>query len=144
MPEDRQMAIDLIDEACVAGARQARACAVLGIDVCTLRRWRRQQRDEQRLSDRRREAAAARVPANKLSPEERERVLEVCNAPAYQSLPQSQIVPRLADEGEYLASESTFYRVLREDGQQNRRGRDQAPRQVAKPQGFKAEGPNQV
>jgi len=56
MPEDRQMAIDLIDEACVAGARQARACAVLEIDVCTLRRWRRQQRDEQRLSDRRREA----------------------------------------------------------------------------------------
>ena len=113
MPDDRQMAIDLIDEACVAGARQARACAVLEIDVCTLRRWRRQQRDEQRLSDRRREAAADRVPANKLSPEERERILAVCSAPAYQSLPPSQIVPRLADEGEYLASESTFYRVLR-------------------------------
>ena len=138
------MAIDLIDEACVAGARQARACAILEIDVCTLRRWRRQQRDEQRLSDRRREAAADRVPANKLSPEERERILAVCNAPAYQSLPPSQIVQRLADEGEYLASESTFYRVLREDGQQNRRGRTQAPRQVPKSQGFKAEGPKQV
>jgi len=144
MPTDRQMAIELIAEACAAGARQARACAVLEIDVRTLRRWRQQQRQQQRLIDRRREAAADRVPANKLSPKERARILDLCNSPAYQSLPPSQIVPRLADDGEYLASESTFYRVLREDGQQNRRGRAQAPRQVAKPQGFKAEGPNQV
>ena len=144
MSADRQMAIELIDEACAAGARQARACAVLEIDVRTLRRWQQQQRDEQRLVDRRRETAADRVPANKLSPEERARILTVCNAPAYQSLPPSQIVPRLADEGEYLASESTFYRVLREADQQHRRGRAQVPRQVPKPQGFKAEGPNQV
>lgn len=144
MPADRQMAIELIVEACAAGARQARACAVLEIDARTLRRWQRQQRDEQRLVDRRREAAADRVPANKLSPEERAEILDVCNAPAYQSLPPSQIVPRLADEGEYLASESTFYRVLREADQQHRRGRAQAPRQVPKPQGFKAEGPNQI
>ena len=138
------MAIELIDEACAAGARQARACAVLELDVRTLRRWRIQLRDEQRMIDRRREAAADRVPANKLSPEERERILAVCNTPAYQSLPPSQIVPRLADEGEYLASESTFYRVLRENGQQHRRGRSQAPRQIPRPKGFKAEGPNQV
>ena len=144
VPEDRQMAIELIDEACAAGARQAGACAVLEIDSRTLRRWRRQHREEQRLIDRRREAAADRVPANKLSPEERERILAVCNAPNYQSLPPSQIVPRLADEGEYLACESTFYRVLREADQQHRRGRAQAPRQVSKPQGFKAEGPNQL
>jgi transposase InsO family protein len=144
MPEDRQMAIDLIDEACAAGARQTRACAVLEIDVRTLRRWRQQQREEQRLIDRRRETAAERVPANKLSPEERARILDVCNEPAYQSLPPSQIVPRLADEGEYLASESTFYRVLREADQQHQRGRAQAPRQVPKPQGYKAEGPNEV
>ena len=144
MSADRQMAIELIDEACAAGARQARACAVLEIDVRTLRRWQQQQRDEQRLVDRRRETAADRVPANKLSPEERARILKVCNAPAYQSLPPSQIVPRLADDGEYLASESTFYRVLREADQQHRRGRAQVPRQVPKPQGFKAEGPNQV
>ncbi|MGB5464988.1 MAG: IS3 family transposase [Sedimenticolaceae bacterium] len=144
MPADRQMAIELIDEACAAGARQTRACAVLEIDVRTLRRWQQQQRDEQRLVDRRRETAADRVPANKLSPEERARILDVCNAPAYQSLPPSQIVPRLADDGEYLASESTFYRVLREVDQQHRRGRAQAPRQVPKPRGYKAEGPNQT
>ena len=60
MSEDPQMAIDLMAEACAAGARQARACAVVGIDVRTLRRWHSQQRDEQRLVDRRREVAADR------------------------------------------------------------------------------------
>ena len=58
MSADRQMAIELIDEACAAGARQSRACAVLELDVRTLRRWRQQQRDEERLVDRRREGAA--------------------------------------------------------------------------------------
>ena len=144
MSADRQMAIELIDEACAAGARQSRACAVLELDVRTLRRWRQQQRDEARLVDRRREAAACREPANKLSPAGRAQILVVCNQPAFQSLPPSQIVPRLADEGEYLASESSFYRILREADQQHRRGRAQAPRQVSKPQGYKAEGPNQT
>ena len=64
MSADRQMAIELIDEACAAGARQFRACAVLEIDVRTLRRWQDQQREERRLEDRRREAAACREPAN--------------------------------------------------------------------------------
>jgi len=62
------MAIDLIAEACRAGARLAKACEVLEIDERMLRRWRRQLREEQRLVDRRRESAADRVPANKLTP----------------------------------------------------------------------------
>ncbi len=80
MPAERRIAMDLIDEACVAGARQVRACAVLEIDVRTLRRWQQQQREERRLIDRRRERAGEREPVNKLSPEERTRILEVCNA----------------------------------------------------------------
>lgn len=144
MPEDRQKALELIDEACAAGARQAPACEVLELDVRTVRRWREQQREEQRLLDRRREAAADRIPSNKLSPEERERILAVCHSPAYASLPPTQIVPRLADEGEYLASESSFYRVLREADEQHHRGRAQTPRKVAKPQGYRATAPNRV
>jgi len=142
VPTDRQMAIELIDEACAAGARQAPACAVLGIDTRTLRRWR--QREEHLLSDQRKAAAQTRAVGNKLTPQERERILAICNEPDYQSLPPSQIVPRLADQGVYVASESSFYRVLRDADQQHRRGRAQTPRTVIKPQGFKAEAPNQV
>lgn len=138
------MAIELIDEACAAGARQSRACAVLDIDSRTLRRWRQQLREDNALQDRRKAAAQCREPANKLTPEEREHIVAICNEPAHQSLPPSQIVPRLADQGTYVASESSFYRVLREADQQHRRGRAQAPREVSRPQSYKATGPNQV
>ena len=142
--EDRQMAIELIDEAVTAGARQQRACEVVEIDARTLRRWQKQLREEQELKDRRKESAAAREPANKLAEHERTRILEVCNAPEYKSLPPSQIVPMLADKGEYIASESSYYRVLREADQVNRRGGAEAPKTVTKPKGYKAEAPNQV
>ena len=54
-------------------------------------------------------------------------MLEVANRPGYASLTPHQIVPKLADEGRvYLASESTFYRILKAAGQGQRRGRAQA------------------
>ena len=54
----------------------------------------------------------------------------MCNSPRFASLPPSQIVPTLADEGCYLASESTFYRELRKANQHHHRGRAHKPRQV--------------
>lgn len=72
--------------------------------------------------DRRKAAAQTRTPANALTAEERADIVRVSNLPEYSSLPPSQIVPRLADAGRYIASESSFYRVLRDVGQVNRRG----------------------
>ena len=141
---DRHIAIDLIDEAVTAGARCFKACAVLEIDVRTLQRWKKALQEKNDLADQRQASAAERVPANKLSEAEREAIVRVCNRPEYQSLPPSQIVPRLADEGEYLASESSFYRVLREADQLHRRGKAKAPRTVTKPKGFQATGSNKV
>ncbi len=141
---DRPRAITLIDEAIAAGARQAVACRELEITPRTLRRWRYQLKETQRCKDRRKAAAVRRRPAHALSEAERAQILETCNRPEYCSLPPSQIVPRLADEGIYLASESSFYRVLRAADQQHRRGRAKAPREVPRPQGFRATGPNQV
>ena len=54
-------------------------------------------------------------PANKLTEMEKTRLLAVVNSPEYRDLSPKQIVPRLADQGKYLASESTMYRVLREE-----------------------------
>jgi putative transposase len=70
-----------------------------------------------------------------LSPEERQQIVAVCNQAPYQSLPSSQIVPALADQGLYLAPEASFYRVLREVDHLRHRGKAQAPRQVVKPKG---------
>ena len=120
---DRRHAVELIDEAVTAGARQHKACASLELSARTYQRW---TQDVAVLSDAR-PSAERPVPSNKLSVEERQVILAVSNSPTFRSLPPSQIVPILADEGRYLASESTFYRVLREAEQQHHRGRSKAP-----------------
>ncbi len=109
----------LIDEAVDSGARRFKACAELGLSVRTVQRWQHQAEDGRPLAQR-------PVPANQLSDAERERVLAVLNEPEHASLPPHQIVPRLADQGEYIASESTMYRVLRAAKQQHARGRAKA------------------
>jgi putative transposase len=67
------------------------------------------------------------VPTHKLSEAEREQMLAVANSDEFASLPPSQIVPTLADRGVYLASESSFYRVLKQASQQHHRGRSKKP-----------------
>ncbi len=82
-------------------------------------------------------------PVNKLSEAERQAIVDVCNSTRFKSLPPSQIVPTLADEGQYIGSERTFYRVLNEAGQQHHRGRAAKPNRH-KPTSYCATGPNQV
>ena len=142
--KDRQTAIELINEAVNAGARQSSACEVLEIDARTIRRWKQQLMKTDQLKDLRKEAAQFRISKNKLTDQEKKQIIELCNQPEFRSLPPGQIIPRLADEGRYLASESSFYRVLNEVGQVNRRGRVNTPKAVTKPKGFKATASNQV
>jgi putative transposase len=117
---DRQQALQLIDEAVLAGAQQTRACAVLAMTPRTLQRWRQVPAD-------RRPDARRPIPGNALSQTERAHVLEVVNAPEHASLTPHQIVPKLADEQIYLCSESTVYRLLRAADQQTHRGRSKTP-----------------
>ena len=137
---DRQNAIALIDQAKAAGARRAQACAELGIDARTCRRW--QARDG--TPEDRRPTAARPAPSNSLSEAERRAVLDVCNSQAFESLPPSQIVPRLADQGRYLASEASFYRILRAEEQQHHRGRAKPPVRRQPPTSHRAGGPCEV
>jgi transposase InsO family protein len=90
-----------------------------------------------------RNQAKTKVPHNKLTAQERQDILDVCNAPEYADLPPNVIVPMLADKGIYIASESTFYRVLKEHSQLKRRG-GSASIIRAKPKAQKATKPNQV
>jgi len=122
-----------------AGARQERACAVLGLSVRTVQRW---QRDDTFQGDARRWRGVA--PANKLSVGEREAVLALANSAEFGHLPPSQIVPRLADRGEYLASESTFYRVLREHHQLAHRRAQRVAHARHRPRALCATAPNQL
>ena len=84
------------------------------------------------------------VPAHALSAQEREQILQIANEPRFAALPPARIVPMLADEGVYIASESSFSRVLRAHGQTRHRGRAKAPRRVRPPTTHVATGPRQV
>lgn len=136
---DRQKAIQLIKEAITNGARESLACIEIGISQRTLQRWRS---DLSPLEDQR-PLAVRPTPKNKLSKQERETIVKTVNQPEFKSLPPSQIVPRLADQGVYLASESTFYRVMKDKDMQHHRGRSKKP--SSKPISTHcATGPNQV
>ena len=136
----RQTAIALIDVAVTAGARRTKACVELQISDRTLRRW---TKDGQVHPDQR-PLVPRPEPANKLSAAERAAVLSLCNSTEFASLPPSQIVPKLADQGRYLASESSFYRILRADGQQHHRGRTRPPVRRKPPTSYKASAPCEV
>lgn len=136
---DRKTAIMLIEEAKENGAREIKACQELGISQRTLQRWKSPATP---LEDQR-PTAIRPAPANKLSEIEVQQVLKIVNDPKYQSLPPSQIVPILADQEEYIASESTMYRILKEHNMQHHRGRSKKP--SSKPISTHcATGPNQV
>ena len=82
----------------------------LGISMRTYQRWLRG--DGGGKADARKGSRRA-APANKLSDDERRHILAVANSAEFASSPPSQIVPTLVDRGEYLASESTIYRILK-------------------------------
>jgi transposase InsO family protein len=128
--EDRQSLSQDIDVAHSAGARLHLACAIAGIDLRTVQRWK--AHDGLVAGDGRPQAVRP-VPRHALSQAERAELLRVANEPRFAAVPPARIVPMLADEGVYLASESSFSRVLRAQGQSAHRGRAKAPRAVRPP-----------
>jgi transposase InsO family protein len=139
--EDRQTLAAVVTEARTDGARLGPACALAGIDPRTLQRWRAS--DGMARGDRRPEAVRA-LSAHALTPAERAHIVAVANEPRFADMPPARIVPALADEGVYLASEASFHRVLRDHGQMNRRGRARAPRASVPPRTHVATAPGQV
>ena len=137
MSAQRQQMLYWIEHATRAGARLQPACETAGISIRTHQRWSQPaQAHDGRIAPRHR-------PANALSESERQQVLDVANSAEYADLPACKIVVLLADKGLYLASESTFYRLLKAAHQLTHRQRSK-PRKGHKPNAFVANGPNQI
>ncbi|MES0447703.1 MAG: IS3 family transposase [Desulfobacterales bacterium] len=134
--EQRKMIVDLIEKAIESGARLKKAAATMGISARTIIRWRQKGGGQ----DQREGPLAA--PANKLSEQERQQILDISNSAPFRDLSPKQIVPKLADQGVYLASESTFYRVLKEHAMLAHRQASKPA--VARPKEHVATGPCQV
>lgn len=133
--EDRLQARVLIEEAVASGARKDKACELLGLSVRTLQRW------ETNLEDARR--GPLTTPFNALTKEERQKLIEVANSSEYANLSPWQIVPQLADKGQYIASESTFYRVLKQENLLAHRSNSHAHKH-SKPEELTATSPNEI
>jgi transposase InsO family protein len=137
---ERKTVMVMLDEAIAAGAKSANACEVISLSERTLLRWKNDAAEG--AGDRRPQRVQA--PKNKLSASERERLLAIANSAEFGHLPPSQIVPRLVDQGHYIASESTFYRVLKAEGQLAHRGAEQPPKPRGKPRALAATAPGQL
>lgn len=134
---EKEECINLIKTAIKMGARQDSACKTMGISTKTYQNWLKNKGKEDMRKNN-------KAPSNKLSEFEKEEVMYYLNCEKYRDLPPSQIVPRLIDEeGKYIASESTFYRILRENKMLIHRGKNKIPERN-KPEELKATKPNQV
>jgi putative transposase len=128
-----------LDQALAQGARLQAACATVGLTERTVQRWR--QQGAQGGNDRR--GGPRTSPGHTLTEQERQDILDVLHSPRFRDASPKTVVPTLADEGVYLGSESTFYRILQAQGEQTHRGRARppSPRPIPTHTAF---GPNQV
>ena len=137
---ERRAVLMLVDEAITSGARQECVCDVISLSERTLQRWKNDEANQS--GDRR--PSRLQVPKNQLTLLEQQQILAIANSPEFGHLPPSQIVPRLADEGRYIASESTFYRVLKTENMLNWRGAEKPRKPRSKPRALQATAPNEL
>lgn len=135
--EDRRSCMELVQQAKASGAGRAACCQVLEVSLRTLERWEKQPE----TGDQRR--GPHRAPVHALSEPEKQAIVEVSNSRAYRDLSPWQIVARLADEGRYLGSESSFYRVLKQNDLVGHREKSK-PRVHSRPKDLLARNPNEV
>ena len=111
------------------------ACALLGASRATTYRRRRAPRNGPRRP--------RPTPSNALAESERECVLDVLRSPEYCDLAPTQIWARLLDEGIYLCSISTMYRLLVTAGENCERRRQRTHPAKTKPE-LVARRPNEI
>jgi putative transposase len=129
--------LEFLEEAEASKVSFAAACGVMGLCPRTVKRWRAPKTS----TDGR--AGPLTRPKHALTAFERKRIVEVATSAEYCELSPKQMVPKLADAGIYLASESTIYRVLRAEDLLVHR-EPSKPRTHHKPKACVATGPGQV
>jgi putative transposase len=111
------------------------ACAAVGLPRATVYRWRRPPPAR---------AAKPRPRSpRRLGDDERARVLEVLHSERFADQPPAEVYAALLEEGQYLASPRTMYRILAEAKESRERRPQRAPRYFPKPS-LQATAPNQV
>jgi len=134
----RNEILQLVDEALSNSARMCKITPIIGFSSRTIKRWRDNPNGEDK-----RTTHSNHNPSNRLSQEERDAIISIANSEDFKNLSPHQIVPKLADKGIYMASESTFYRVLKEHKQLTHRHKQKQATKI-KPAPLVAKEPNQI
>ena len=116
----------------------ARACEALGISRATYYRKRKDKTAQEPKPPQ-----ACRVPGRALSKQQQEQAWEYLHSERFQDKAPPQIVATLLDEGIYVCSVSTMYRLLRQRNEVHERRRQRAASTASRPE-LLASGPNQV
>jgi putative transposase len=116
----------------------ANACAALGMARAT---YYRKRQDKTPLPLR--PPQTCRVPGRALTQEQQQQVWEHLHSERFQDKAPPQIVATLLDEGLYLCSVSTMYRLLHTRNEVQERRQQRAPSTASRPE-LLASGPNQV
>jgi len=135
--EEKKETVMLITEAVQNGARKEKACKAINLPLRTLQRWGKNSAEDRR-------SLVKKYSMNKLSTKERDNVIKVCCSDRFKDMSPNEIVPILAEEGIYIASESTYYRILRQEDLLTHRSESKPGLKKNKPNELKATGPNQV
>ena len=111
----------------------AALCAAVGIPRASFYRWQKPSPI----------AVRERTSPRALSAPERQRVLEVLHEPRFVDLAPAEVYATLLDEGQYVCSERTMYRILSERQEVRERRNQLRHPPYAAPE-LLATGPNQV
>lgn len=134
---DREKLIRLVQEAEAAGASRTASCQILSLNLRRLQSWEAHPEGcDQRLGPK-------TQPSHTLTKQEQDMIVEVSARPLFCDLSPWQIVSKLADSGTYLASESSFYRVLKRLDLLSHRCKSQ-PKTRRRPDPLTARNPNEV
>ncbi|PKN95745.1 MAG: hypothetical protein CVU43_24140 [Chloroflexi bacterium HGW-Chloroflexi-5] len=135
--DERNNVCIMIREAVLSGASKDRACDFLGYDIRTIQRWDKNQKGDKRKG-------RSDIPRNALSTEEKQEIISCCCDERFVNMTPNEIVPTLAGEGLYIGSESTFYRVLKENDLLHHRSETKPRTARHHPKALEAKGPEQV
>ena len=135
--KEREEITSHINDAVNNGARKNKACKIIGFSLRTIQRWENNP-DGDKRSD------FKRISPQALSEEEKDQIVDICTKNEYKDMNPNEIVPVLAEKGEYYGSESSFYRVLKEKDLLKHRSDCKPSKPCKKPEELKATGPNQV
>lgn len=136
--DERKTILYELDVAILAGASAFNACFLIGLSLRTRQRW---QSDQGGIDKR---SQTVKQPKNALTSNERAEILRVCTSEAYKDMAPNEIVPLMAEKGQYIGSESSFYRILKVAGMLKHRSESKVPHRRYTPEELTATGPDQI